>query len=64
MRFIRWEFAILPPNPASAPRRDERALIFSSQFLIIHLLTAECFSVMLAQEGWTLVLLMRTSATP
>lgn len=28
MQSIRWEFAILPPSPASAPRRDERALIF------------------------------------
>lgn len=39
MKLIRWEFAILPPSPASAPRRDERALIFPSQLLIIHLLS-------------------------
>lgn len=55
MKLIRWEFAILPPSPASAPRRDERALIFPSQFLIIHLLSTESFFLVLAQGGWTLM---------
>lgn len=50
MKLISWEFAILPPNPSSDPRRDKRALIFSSQLLIICLLSTESF-LMLAQEG-------------